>query len=325
MAITLSCDDFFEAMPELFSSQSPRTFGQKALLQAYGHVTLTHFNTGNGIAYGAFEGMFHEEMHLQSWEMREQSFLYFNMGDTLCFKSINDKKEFSMRKCSMIQGTIHEGLHSLGIYKKEQRYSCHTLIVDKTLLDSLHAYETSLTQGYFQIDTYQNMAHNQRVLLAHILKQKELLGPLQELYLESKLLELVYQTFHNPTTLHVCTHLCQDDCKALHKAQQILLNDLTNPPSLKTLAHQCAINEFKLKQGFKQLFGTTVYGLLHTKRLERAKELLQKQEISVQEAAYQVGYKSLSHFSKAFKEQYGKFPLELKKERNHYHISLSLT
>ncbi|WP_069478845.1 helix-turn-helix transcriptional regulator [Sulfurospirillum halorespirans] len=317
MAITLSCDDFFEAMPELFSAQSPRTFGQTALLQAYGNVTLTHFNTGNGIAYGAFEGMFHEEMHLQSLEMKEQSFLYFNLGDDLCFKSINDKKAFSMRQNSMIQGTIHEGLHSLGIYEKQKRYSCHTLIVDKALLDSLHTYETSLTPGYFQINTYQNMAQNQRVLLEHILKQKELLGPLQELYLESKLLELVYQTFHN-TSVHVCTKLCQDDCKSLHKAEQILLGNLSNPPSLKALSHQCAINEFKLKQGFKELFGTTVYGLVHIKRLEKAKELLEKQEISVQEAALHVGYKSLSHFSKAFKERYGIFPSELKKERKYY-------
>lgn len=318
MAITLSCDDFFEAMPELFSVHSPRTFGQTALLHDYGTVSLTHFNTGNGIAYGAFEGVFHEEMHLQSNEMKEQSFLYFNLGDDLCFKSINDKKAFSMRQNSMIQGTIHEGLHSLGIYEKHKRYSCHTLIVDKALLDSLHAYETSLTQGYFQIDAYHDMAHSQRSLLEHIKHQKMLQGPLHELYLESKLLELVYQTFHNPT-LHGCTKLCQEDCKALNKAQHILLNNFVNPPSLKDLAHQCAINEFKLKQGFKELFGTTVYGLLHAKRLEKAKELLEKQEISVQEAALHVGYKSLSHFSKAFKERYGIFPSELKKERSYYH------
>lgn len=317
MAITLSCDDFFEAMPELFSTQSPRTFGHTSLLQAYGNVTLTHFNTGNGIAYGAFEGMFHEEMHLQSWEMKEQSFLYFNLGDDLCFQSINDKKAFSMRKSSMIQGTIHEGLHSLGIYEKHKRYSCHTLIVDKTLLDSLYTHEKSLVEGYFQIDAYQNMVHNQRILLEHITKQKVLLGPLQGLYLESKLLELIYQTFNN-IPLHGCTKLSFEDCKALYKAEQILLSDLASPPSLKVLAHQCAINEFKLKQGFKQLFGTTVYGLVHTKRLEKANDLLAKQEISVQEAALHVGYKSLSHFSKVFKERYGVFPVALKKDRKFY-------
>lgn len=317
MAITLSCDDFFEAMPELFSMKSPRTYGKTSLLHNYGTVSLTHFNTGNGIAYGAFEGVFHEEMHLSSNEMKEQSFLYFNLGDDLCFQSINDKKTFSMRNSSMIQGTIHEGLHSLGIYEKERRYSCHTLIVDKALLDSLHAYEISLLQGYFQIDAYRDMEHPQRSLLEHIRHQKVLQGPLQELYLESKLLELVYQTFHNPT-LHVCTKLCEDDCKALNKAKQILLNDLANPPSLKILARQCALNDFKLKQGFKKLFGTTVYGFVHAKRLEKAKELLEKQEISVQEAALHVGYQSLSHFSKAFKERYGKFPLELKKERKYY-------
>ncbi len=317
MAITLSCNDFFKAMPELFNTKSPRSVGKTSLLEPYGNVSLTYFNTGNGIAYGAFEGVFYEEMHLQSDEMKEQSFLYFNLGDELCFQSLNDKAAFSMRQQSMIQGTIHEGLHSLGIYEKNKHYSCHTLIVDKTLLDSLRTYETSMVEGYFQIETYQAMKKQQCVLLEHLMQQKMLQGPLQELYLESKLLELVYQTFDTPS-LNIDTELSHDDCKALNKAKYILLCDLANPPSLKTLARQCALNEFKLKQGFKKLFGTTVYGLVHTKRLEKAKEFLEKQEISVQEAALHVGYKSLSHFSKAFKERYGKFPLELKKERKYY-------
>ena len=314
MATTLSCSDFFETLPELFSTHSQRTYGKTSLLQAYGDISLTHFNTGNGIAYGAFEGIFQEEMHLQSYEMKEQSFLYFNLGDTLHFHSMNDKKIFSMSKHSMIQGTIHEGLRSLGIYEKNKRYSCHTLIIDKALLDSLHSYEASLMEGYFQINAYHMMENNQRALLEMIMKQKILQGPLQELYLESKLLELIYQTFLNPL-LHQCTHLCQEDCNALHKAKQILVSDLTNPPSLKTLAHLCALNEFKLKKGFKQLFGTTVYGFVHNTRMDKAKELLEKQDISVQEAALHVGYKSLSHFSKAFKEYHGLFPISLKKQR----------
>ncbi|MDY0263980.1 MAG: AraC family transcriptional regulator [Sulfurospirillum cavolei] len=101
----------------------------------------------------------------------------------------------------------------------------------------------------------------------------------------------------------------------------IIQSEIANPPSLKVLARQCALNEFKLKQGFKELFGTTVYGFVHAKRLEKAKELLEKQEISVQEAALHVGYQSLSHFSKAFKECYGIFPSELKKERKYYLFS----
>ncbi|WP_286682892.1 AraC family transcriptional regulator [Sulfurospirillum sp. MES] len=322
MAISLSSHDFKELVPALFSPTSPRTIGDAYILKEFGNVHLKYFNTGHGIAYAAFDGVFNEELHLHSWEMQEQSFLYFNAGDAVHFKSLTDGLDFNMQSKSIIQGTIHEGLKSLGIYEKSKRYSSHTVVIDPALFHSLSQEKLldnppPCNDVFFQIDHYHKMLQSQYALLNHISTQTPFQGSLQELYLESKLLELVYQTFHN-SSFHVCTEFCQDDCKAMHKAKNILLGDLANPPSLKALARQCALNEFKLKQGFKKLFGTTVYGFVHTKRLEKAKELLEKQEISVQEAALHVGYQSLSHFSKAFKERYGKFPLELKKERKYY-------
>ena len=66
------------------------------------------------------------------------------------------------------------------------------------------------------------------------------------------------------------------------------------------LAKSCAINEFKLKKGFKMMFGTTIYGALQEKRLKIAYELLMQRDINISEAATFVGYKSISHFSNIF-------------------------
>jgi AraC family transcriptional regulator, transcriptional activator of the genes for pyochelin and ferripyochelin receptors len=57
------------------------------------------------------------------------------------------------------------------------------------------------------------------------------------------------------------------------------------------------VNERKLKQGFRQIFGTTVFGYLHDHRMEQAKQMLAEQKLSVAEVAHAVGYSHLSHFA----------------------------
>lgn len=104
------------------------------------------------------------------------------------------------------------------------------------------------------------------------------------------------------------------------KARELLLEDIANPPSIKELAYKSAINEFKLKKGFKELYGQTIYGYLQSYRLNEAKKLLEKNEINVGEASALVGYKSIGHFSKIFKEHFGIKPIVLKKEQRKIYI-----
>lgn len=64
-----------------------------------------------------------------------------------------------------------------------------------------------------------------------------------------------------------------------------MLRTLVQPPSLIRPAQMVHINEQKLKNGFKELFGTTVFGFVREQRLERAKQLLEKEQITVSEQA----------------------------------------
>ena len=73
----------------------------------------------------------------------------------------------------------------------------------------------------------------------------------------------------------------------IHQAKDILIRQIDNPPSLLSLARQVGINDFKLKQGFRQVFGTTVFGYLHSHRMERAAQLLQGNHIWSQEIRLQ--------------------------------------
>ena len=83
---------------------------------------------------------------------------------------------------------------------------------------------------------------------------------------------------------------------------------MDNPCTLVELSHKVGINDFKLKKGFKQLYGTTVYEFLVDARMEKAKLLLLETETSIHEIAFVTGYKNLSSFITAFKKKMGYSP-----------------
>lgn len=95
------------------------------------------------------------------------------------------------------------------------------------------------------------------------------------------------------------------DMERIMKAKDILIESIENPPTLTELARKVCLNDFKLKSGFKEVFGTTVYGYLQQQRMEKAKSLLESGYCNVSEAAWNLGYSNVSHFITAFRKQYG--------------------
>ena len=99
----------------------------------------------------------------------------------------------------------------------------------------------------------------------------------------------------------------------LYLAKEILSTNLEAPPSLSELSKQIGLNSFKLKKNFKELFGVPVFKYLQNERLSQAHALLRNQDITIQEAAWHVGYDSLSSFSNAFTKKFGFRPSEIKR------------
>ena len=87
----------------------------------------------------------------------------------------------------------------------------------------------------------------------------------------------------------------------LFQAKEILSKNLDAPPSLTELSRQIGLNTFKLKKDFKELFGVPVFKYLQNERMTAAHDLIRSKKATVQEAAWHVGYDSLSSFSNAFK------------------------
>lgn len=108
--------------------------------------------------------------------------------------------------------------------------------------------------------------------------------------------------------------LSYEDIGKIREARDILINNLEKDfPSIKDFALQIGTNTFKLKYGFKELYGISVYKFLKNERLRKAKMLIQYGDRSFKSIAHMTGFKSVPHFSRTFKKQFGYTPTELRK------------
>ncbi|SRX76479.1 AraC family transcriptional regulator [Aequorivita antarctica] len=124
--------------------------------------------------------------------------------------------------------------------------------------------------------------------------------------------ESLYQSSQHPTKQKV--RLSYEDISKIREARDILINNLEKDfPSIKDFALQIGTNTFKLKYGFKELYGISVYRFLKNERLRKAKMLVQYGDRSFKSIAHMTGFKSVPHFTRTFKKQFGYTPTELRK------------
>ncbi|MBN1404880.1 MAG: helix-turn-helix transcriptional regulator [Opitutales bacterium] len=127
--------------------------------------------------------------------------------------------------------------------------------------------------------------------------------------------ELIARVLQRPEIIqHGCCQgsFCKrhDMCK-INAVARYLEENLGDEHSLGELSRRHYINEFKLKSGFREHFGETVFGYLRRKRMERAHTLLSQGRTSVMEVASMLGYSNPSHFARAFRQVYGCNPGQL--------------
>jgi len=145
----------------------------------------------------------------------------------------------------------------------------------------------------------------------------------RKLFLESKALELVATTLHRMErgTKPSSIPLSRGDVERLNEAKRLLLLNYEEPPTIKKLARAVGINEFKLKKGFREVFGCTPFQALRSHRMEEARSLLEGADMTVGEVACCVGYTNASHFIVAFRNHFGVTPGSLLTHDRHHRIA----
>ncbi|MEM1337939.1 MAG: AraC family transcriptional regulator [Bacteroidota bacterium] len=150
--------------------------------------------------------------------------------------------------------------------------------------------------------------------MQHIVEQifsNQYEGKAKMMFFRSQITALLSHFFWQLSILKT-TAIKSSEREKLLQVKDILSDNLDTPPSLNELSRQIGLNTFTLKKEFKALFGVPVFKYLQNERMTRAHELIRSQQATVQEAAWHVGYDSLSSFSNAFTKKFGFRPSEVK-------------
>jgi len=134
---------------------------------------------------------------------------------------------------------------------------------------------------------------------------------LSRLYRRAKVMELMSHCYDVPeeSRYENCPFLKdQDNVERIKNARNILVENMTDPPSLSALSKMIGMNEYNLKVGFKNIYGLPAFKYLQQYRLNYSKQLLRNQQLQVSEIADEIGYSSASHFIDAFKKSFGLTP-----------------
>lgn len=137
-------------------------------------------------------------------------------------------------------------------------------------------------------------------------------GSLQKMLVEAKVLEVIAHQLRHYSEINQTGRRSLSDRDLFEGIREYLDASFLQPHSLKGLARQFGVNEFKLKKGFRENFSTSVFEYLLDKRMSHARALLLDNNLNVCEVSRQVGYKNPNHFSTAFKKRFGTSPAALK-------------
>jgi AraC-like DNA-binding protein len=150
---------------------------------------------------------------------------------------------------------------------------------------------------------------NESIVLSQITSHK-ILPTMEKLYLKAKIYELLSLYFQPKSDEpNKCPYLEEEEnVEKIRQAKRIIIERMAEPPTLTELAKEINLPLAYLKDGFKQIYGDTVFNFLWEYKMEYARRMLDTKKYNVSEVSYEVGYSTASHFIAAFKKKFGITP-----------------
>jgi AraC-like DNA-binding protein len=99
-----------------------------------------------------------------------------------------------------------------------------------------------------------------------------------------------------------------DELRRLRRARDRMDREYAQPLDVPALARTALMSPAHFSRRFRDAYSETPYSYLMTRRIERAKELLRRGELTVTEVCFEVGCSSLGSFSARFTELVGETP-----------------
>lgn len=142
-------------------------------------------------------------------------------------------------------------------------------------------------------------------------------GIIKQLFIETHVLKLLQLQFEQYELAFVKKEqpvtIKEYDIEKLFKVKKMLDDNISYSHSLAELSRTSGLNDFKLKKGFKELFGCTVFSYLNDIRMKTAKKMLKETGKPIGEISEYCGYTYVQSFITAFKNKYGITPEKYRK------------
>ena len=130
----------------------------------------------------------------------------------------------------------------------------------------------------------------------------------RKLFLEYKAMEILNLQITYLMSHENSSGLCASERSRIIEAHDMLLKDLSAPPTLKALSQNFSLSHNKLQYGFRIMFGNSVFGYLREYKMQKACSLFKTTDMNVSQVAGETGYVNVSKFSRAFKKRFGVLP-----------------
>lgn len=232
------------------------------------------------------------------------SFRYNNGSYTLDLKENNSLILFNPSTNLPIDATFQKNTRYLSLLITIKKF--HGLFSELTDNISFLSQENSGKKYYKE-----NVISPQISTVLNQIMNEKLSENVKNLYLKGKIFELLGMYFNesNDMDIEQCPFLADEkNVVKIKMAKEIIIKRMTDPPSLKELSSEVDISLKNLKEGFKEIYGYTVYGFLLEYKMNIASKMLSTKNYNVNEVADQIGYSTSSHFINAFKNRFGTTP-----------------
>jgi len=250
--------------------------------------------------------------------------LYFNQVDvTEFFKVVSQqemiKEQTKLRRNIFLSSTNTdlEVTFSKGSHMRRVGIYFAPAMIRRFIKKDAKIYLTSYTQNPLLNVNKELIGFEYRKILDEIYKT-DFNSDISLLILHNRILLLTEKFFQKLLARSISSDnkinkLNRADLDALETVERALSKEeLEKFPSITKLSTLARMSTSKLKNKFKEVYGMKLYEFYNKNRLQKAREWIEAGDTSVKEAAYKVGFSSLSNFSKAFKKEFGLLPKELK-------------
>lgn len=250
-------------------------------------------------------------------------FAFYGSGNVeLCVNHGVKEKKFSNTKGFAMSFFANQNTDFIHTVSPQKPLQCIVIVYSLKNLKKLPKQENEIYTQYLNelINPNDDFVEGPSFYMAHDMQNAidkvfstSYTGTTRMMFLRSQITELLAHFFAKVSSVNNKSSIKIDDRKKLYHAKEILSKNIDTPPSLSELSKLIGLNNYKLKKNFKELFGFPVYKYLQNERLIKAHELLSTDDLTIQEAAWTVGYESLSSFSNAFIKKFGFRPSEIKR------------